>query len=334
MPAAARSGAPDVREAHEARVPCPHCGGLIHPIAGKCKHCKADLSSFRAARPAANAPLPALGAPALPNGHPPHAAVAHAVPLPVAAQTILPPRPTGAETVPASAWRSWPVVVIVVAMLAIVAAVVIMVWPAGHSAAGKRALQPPPAPERMDTQTPPVTPKLDGAQPHAQAPGAAADPWAQPAPRVDPQADPGGKPDPDPQAGAQDDPQAGAQDDPHADPQADPQADDDPPAVADPFRAPAPGNRQRAQLSGGGMIELAMTARICRKLVQCGTSDPTLRTTCEAIAHLPADPPAGCPAAVRCLRRIDALGCSSQPDALQLGMLVMQFRDCAEAERC
>ena len=316
MPAAARSGSPEVREPHEARVPCPQCGGLIHPIAGKCKHCKTDLASYRAARPAANAPLPALGPPVMRNGHPPHAPIAHAVPLPRAAETVLPPRPTGrAETAPSSAWRSWPVLVIVLAMLAIVAAVVIMVWPAGRGSGGKRALQPPPAPERMDTQTPPVMPKVDAPQPHAQAPGAAApaqqDPWAQPAPRRDPQPDPT------------------AQDD-------DAQADDDlpaTPAVKDPFGQRTP-RRRLPQLSGGGMVELAMTARICRKLVQCGTSDASLRTTCEAIANLPADPPAGCPAAERCLRRIDAMGCSSQPDALQLGMLLMQFRDCAEAERC
>jgi len=321
MPAAARSGgtsaAGDVRDADSGRVPCPQCGGLIHPIAGKCKHCKADLTSYRAARPAANAPLPSLGQPAmgqpamLGNGHPPDAPIAHAVPLPLAARTVLPQRPSGrARTAqPAtSAWRSWPMVVIVVAMLAIVAAVVLMMWPSSHGRDGKRALQPPPAPERMDTQTPPVTPKVDAPQPHAAVP-APQDPWAQPVPRVDPPPAPGA--------------------------QADPSStdDDDPPAVIDPFASPRPrGHRARAAF--GGMIELAMTQRICRKLVQCGTSDATLRTTCEAIANMPAAPPTRCPAAERCLRHIDAMGCSSQPDALQLGMLLMQFRDCAEAERC
>ena len=42
MAVAARPGPSD------ARVPCPLCGGLIHPIAGKCKHCKADLTAHRA----------------------------------------------------------------------------------------------------------------------------------------------------------------------------------------------------------------------------------------------------------------------------------------------
>jgi hypothetical protein len=47
----------------EARVPCPLCGGLIHPIAGRCKHCKGDLREYRSTRPAAGATLPALSQP-------------------------------------------------------------------------------------------------------------------------------------------------------------------------------------------------------------------------------------------------------------------------------
>src|SRR5690242_1654723 len=128
MAAAARPGSGSLSgEARDARVPCPLCGGLVHPIAGRCKHCKADLGAYRAARPAASAPLPALH-PTATAGNGASGPVAHAVAMP-AAQT-LPPRPGRAVTgQPAgSAWRSWPVVVIVVAMMAIVAAVVLMVW--------------------------------------------------------------------------------------------------------------------------------------------------------------------------------------------------------------
>ncbi|MEO7735553.1 MAG: hypothetical protein ABIY55_31655, partial [Kofleriaceae bacterium] len=116
MAVAARPGPSD------ARVPCPLCGGLIHPIAGKCKHCKADLSTYHAARPAANAPLPALfrvppvnDAPRVLAGHgpPPHAPVAHAVPVAgprAVAPPVLPPRPTSRGPAPeASGWRSWPI---------------------------------------------------------------------------------------------------------------------------------------------------------------------------------------------------------------------------------
>src|SRR5215467_11037283 len=98
MAAAARPGPP---EARDARVPCPLCGGLIHPIAGKCKHCKADLSAYRAARPAANTPLPALH-PAGGNG-----VTGPATPVPPAAHAVLPPRPTSrvATEVGGSVWR-------------------------------------------------------------------------------------------------------------------------------------------------------------------------------------------------------------------------------------
>src|SRR3954467_7054898 len=159
MAAAARPGPPDARD---ARVPCPLCGGLVHPIAGRCKHCKADLSTYRAARPAASAPLPALH-PAATTGNGAPGPIAPAVAMPPAAQTVLPPRPRRPSTGrPAgSAWRSWPVVVIVVAMMAIVAAVVLMVWPPTRGGPGKRPRRPPPAPERRDTQPPPVTPKVD-----------------------------------------------------------------------------------------------------------------------------------------------------------------------------
>ena len=185
---------------NEARVPCPLCGGLIHPIAGKCKHCKADLSSYRAQRPQAAAQLPALATPAaapapvavpasgpvptpvMPtNGHsqpaaspwaPPAQQAAYAPPTanapappPLAqmheqqTQAVLPQRPAGMswthmqkQAPSPSPWRSWPMLVIILAMIAIVTAVVIMVWPSSSRADGKNGLEPPPAPERMNTK--------------------------------------------------------------------------------------------------------------------------------------------------------------------------------------
>src|SRR5512138_1192485 len=57
----------------DARIPCPLCGGLIHPIAGKCKHCKQDLAPTRLARPSAPSALPSIVATNVPaalgNGH-------------------------------------------------------------------------------------------------------------------------------------------------------------------------------------------------------------------------------------------------------------------------
>jgi hypothetical protein len=264
--------------------------------------------------------LPALH-PAATAGNGAPGPIAHAVAMPPAAQTVLPPRPRRASTgQPAgSAWRSWPVVVIVVAMMAIVAAVVLMVWPATRGAAGKRTLQPPPAPERMDTQTPPVTPKVDTRPAPGHAP---ADPSG--GPHASAPAAPAAPDSPDDLARSD---QAAPDDDP---------GDDDAigSAPAAPS-APPPGHRALAQ-NGSGLLQVAMAARLCRKLARCGSTDSTMKDMCEQIASMgvPLDPPAGCPAAERCLRRIDAMGCGSQPDALQIGLMMMQFSDCVAAMRC
>jgi hypothetical protein len=321
MAAAARPGSSASGDARDARIPCPLCGGLIHPIAGKCKHCKADLTSYRSARPAASAPLPPLYHPAAApasNGHAASAPVAHAVPLPPAALPVLPVRPTSraaaTDDAGGSAWRSWPVVVIAVAVLAIVAAVVLMMWPEHRGRDGKRTLAPPPAPERMDTQTPPATPRLDApraappAQPHAQVP-----------PAADPPADPG----------AQADPAAGS----GADPSADATDDDPAPDLFDPLGVPGARSRNHGAViqSFGGLLGFAVTVRLCKKLIQCGTGDDVLKPMCDAMVSQPTPPLSGCPAAERCLRHIDAIGCTG---ALQMSMLLMRFRDCAEAARC
>lgn len=204
-------------------------------------------------------------------------------------------------------------VVIVVAMMAIVAAVVLMVWPTTRGAAGKQTLQPPPAPERMDTQTPPVTPKVD----------------PRPAPGHAP-ADPSGGPHASaPAAPASPDDLAQAD---QATPDDDPDAENAAPAAP---TAPPRGHRAPSQ-SGGGLLPVAMAARLCRKLARCGSTDSTMKDMCEQIASMgvPLDPPAGCPAAERCLQQIDAMGCDSPPDALQIGLLMRQFSDCVAAMHC
>lgn len=45
----------------EARIPCPICRGPIHPVAGRCKHCKTDLVAVREGKPQAQTALPSLG---------------------------------------------------------------------------------------------------------------------------------------------------------------------------------------------------------------------------------------------------------------------------------
>jgi hypothetical protein len=309
-------------------VPCPLCGGLIHPIAGKCKHCKADLSSYRSARPAANAPLPALTqAPAPVNGVPAHAPIAHAVPVPAmahdAAQPVLPPRPTARVQAPqpaGSAWRSWPVVVIVVATMAIIAAVVLMMWPA-RSHGGKRALQPPPAPERMDTQTPPVMPKIDSPVTPQPAPqGSAQDPWSmRPADPQDPSAtlDPGS---------------AGPGSAGGADPD-EPDLDALDPGASPPSpRVPAARRHGAAGNLAGPMA--SVMAHLCRKLVQCGADDAQMMSACNLMLRMPDTPPISCPAAQRCLGHIDAMSCAGRADASQMTQRLMRFTDCIDATHC
>ncbi|HSS03390.1 MAG TPA: hypothetical protein VLM79_40280 [Kofleriaceae bacterium] len=318
MAVAARPGPSD------ARVPCPLCGGLIHPIAGKCKHCKADLTGYHAARPAASTPLPALHRPsnghaphAQANGHPAHAAVATAVAA-AEAQPVLPPRPTApshAAEPATSAWRSWPVLVIVIAMLAIIAAVVLMMWPESSARGGdrKRALPPPPAPEHMPTTVP--DPRTAPNR-QSQAPRANPDPWATPS---DPPAkDPGGKPD------ATDDSTDAA----------DSTDDDDLAPLKDPF-ADSHASRSGLRFNRPGALFGTMVVHVCRKMLECGVADPLVTNQCERFSRVLPQPPPQCPAATRCFQHIDAMACGTQPATLaHVATLLNQFIDCHDAIRC
>lgn len=300
MAVAARPGPSD------ARVPCPLCGGLVHPIAGKCKHCKADLSTYHAARPAASTPLPSLlrVQPAMPAAV---AAVAFAEHEPPRA--VLPPRPTGRVRAPAprsSGWRSWPVLVIIVAACAIVVAAVLMVWPPAKQDPGKRVV-PAPAPERMDTQNPGAAPSDPWSSPHAARPAPAP---ARPTPTPPPA-------DPDPQAEAPD--------------PTDPTDPIDPGASTQNL----PRLRGRVPVNGRGVVMLAMAEHLCRKMAECGSDDMMTKAMCDTVQRNTNDIPANCPSAQRCLDHIDQMSCASQSDDLsQLSSLFTQFRDCAEAVRC
>lgn len=312
----------------DARVPCPLCGGLIHPIAGRCKHCKADLASYRAARPAAAAPLPALrDLPPAAQTVMPHAATAVPMPAPrEPSRPVLPPRPTMRGQAPverASGWRSWPVLVIVVATIAIVIAAVLMVWPPGASDPGTRAVQPPPAPERMDTQNPGMSTPPKPSDPHA-------DPWgghsqAQPAPTLPVQPAPT-VPAPVPDQPQEDPPDWQSDPDAHAQ-----QA----PADPDDLLADPNARRNRLSMNGRGMVMLAMAEHLCRKMVQCGNDDLMTKNMCDTVSRSGTDVPRNCPAATRCLQHIDQMSCASGTDDLsQLTTLLTQFRDCADAVRC
>lgn len=288
----------------DARTPCPLCGGLIHPVAGRCKHCKEDLTQFRAGRPQAAAELPALNALARPpvspfapptngtgtNGYmpaAPAAAVPVAIPVREPTQPILPPRPTGrsmkAERPRSALWRSWPMLVIGLAVVAIVIATVIMVLPQGSSKGGRKLMNPPaPAPERMDTDP-------------LQKQGLA-DPWGQ-----------GGAPDPNPRPLPPDDP--------------------------DDLLGQLPQGGMGGGFSGnGGSFMNTIFEKTCSKLKTCpGANQSMLATACDQFSALPkAPPPTNCPSAQRCLDAIDKLDCTQAVDTspLTIGTIIS---DCGTA---
>jgi hypothetical protein len=114
-------------------VPCPLCGGDIHAIAGRCKHCKADLVDLRE-RAARHARAHAMGATVPP---PPHVAASP------------PPRPRGVTQPPVPTTVTGPMPTIPV-----------MAPPPEH--AGNGAFGPPPRH--------PTAPHTAQAEP-AQSPG-------------------------------------------------------------------------------------------------------------------------------------------------------------------
>jgi hypothetical protein len=336
----------------DARIPCPLCGGLIHPIAGRCKHCKGDLRALRSARPAAAATLPALSQPAPAphanghgraptteasprgtNGH--HAAapagapgqslvqaVAAAAPIPLAIQhgpadavAILPPRPTGRFTAPAprASWKSWPVIVIILAVIAIVTAVVLMVFPPGgprdHRDNGtNNSLQP--APDRMDTNPAPSTPRLP--------PTTSPDPWSRRGGGTPPTTPPAAPPDPP--------------DDPPDDPDIDAQDVDD--AIlngGDPFSRRGLGSLGSRSTN----MLYSIVKHACARLASCNSTNDQTKQICDLYGSIPSVTPPRCPAAARCLRQIDELSCDvSIDDPTSLLELKDKFTDCTDAMSC
>ncbi len=236
---------------------------------------------------------------------------------------MLPPRPTGLSypiEPRAPGWRSWPVLVIILATVAIVAAVVLMIWPAHGGRGdldGKHPMTISPAPERMQTAPdvmpqPPADPQP---MPKPSQPGATRDLWTDPA-------DPAPA---DPNAGAS----AADDDDPDGDALGDPLASPHP-------RAPSvPPNRRHLPFNNTGAVWFAIAEHMCRKLDQCGTDDPIGKRACGKISRRPVPLPTGCPAADRCLLHIDSLSCGNMDVGLsQLTVLLNQVRDCTDAIRC
>ncbi|HEY5946715.1 MAG TPA: hypothetical protein VIV40_14530 [Kofleriaceae bacterium] len=234
-------------------------------------------------------------------------ATAQAVPvvMPVqqeGSQPILPPRTTARSVAvvrPHSLWRSWPMLVIILAVIAIVTATVIMIMPPGAKH-GDGKMSAPPAPERMETN--PLPDKSSQLDPWDNGvPGSV--PHAQP----QPQAPSPAAPDPDPD----DDIWGGS--------------------------AGGGGGGGIAGGFGGGGASFMISAldHACKKMKACPNADQSmLASVCDAVSVMPKPPaPTNCPAAQRCFDSIDKMSCADATQATPHSVFTM-FTECTEAARC
>jgi hypothetical protein len=277
-----------------------------------------DLAAQRTSRPAAAAALPALAGDGNARRNTPVMGVPDApapAPSPIRAlakaaqetpDPVLPQRPNHSGRMQAqpgkSIFRNWPVMVIILAGIAIAAAVVIMVWPASKTAKADSHLTPPPAPERMDTNPLPpqgsITPPKAPTQPNN---GGGVDPWANPKndqTNIDP-----------------------------PDPSQDPM---------NPNNGGGLGGNPFAGNGSGNNMTLVMMKHLCNRMSNCGNA--MLGQACQLFDQMtgPVTPPS-CAAAQRCVDRLDQLDCntaqmSSMADATNL---FQATQDCADAlTRC
>lgn len=328
----------------DARIPCPLCGGPIHPIAGRCKHCKADLSALRGARPAAQASLPSLiangqhqvqmGAPQPMNGHAngvhvpspyvppsPHAPVppngnghapyapgspSTAAYVPQAAPLPLPVQ-DGSQPIlpPRPTGRMYAAAATGTAWWKSWPLIVIILAALAIVTAVVLMVWPP-----------------GGSSDKGQAKGSLAPP---PAPeRMDTNPLPPSPPPPrtgDPWNNQGNNGGSAA-------PNIDIPDDPDPGASTDPGYG---GN-----LTGTGAIMMGMMRHACDRAAACGPLDSTLKDYCEMTKSMTKSaPPASCPAAKRCFDTIDAMSCGSGfDDITALSAVMYKFQDCVEAMSC
>lgn len=281
----------------EVRVSCPACGGAIHPIAGRCKHCKADLVTARGGATAAMGSVIQLGslaaapsgpAPGLPSGP---AAITSGNGLPAVATAAGPPVVLTAAPTPRrpTSWRRrWPLLVAAIAAVAILASLAILLF-SGDDKKPHRRRALGPAPERMQTDQLPTDPwqgRGTGAPPNPDQ--------MQPIPGTPP-------PDIDPGGGA-------------ADP-------DLPPIAPGQINPPPPPPAGGTAGSIGTVDEFVSEAvdAACRRLATCW-GGPSAASTCEEIKTLTSQglaASAGCPqfdatAAKQCVRQLNQIPCPDQ----------------------
>jgi hypothetical protein len=304
----------ETSHAAEPRTGCPVCGQPIHPIAGKCKHCKSDLVKLRRQHHAQHQQqLQQVAAPS-PLPWPPQARAAapRVVPSPAPGLQVAPPAVPAPVALPAfaadepaiaapSRWsKIWPIAVAVIAAIAIVVCVVLLVSGGKSAAAGHdgEKIPPPPAADHMNTD-----------------PLSQADPW-------------GGAPPP----GA---PSAGAAPAPPA------------PAPAPPPPAP-PGHTGTPK---GEEFMSAMYESLCKRLTSCGPNADDLKAACDQMLSMVKNVDAvtrdrlaagectyHTSRAARCLEAIQQVPCAqAQGGAMDLSVLSTMaegMTDCASALEC
>jgi hypothetical protein len=311
MAAVARS--PEPPDALSARVPCPFCGGLLHPIAGRCKHCKQDLATHPARAFGQGVSAPAIGPVALPPLASLPSSAARTVALGAA-----PPHANDGRAVRAGWLRNWPLLVILLAVVGMIVALVLLILPQRDSAI--RRSNAPMSNDRMETGVLPGS----GRAKVAPKPGVI-DPWTGSGSTPTPPSDPSGpssqvRPAPMPPDVPSDEPdQPGQIDEPDdlsagidpGDPLGEP-SDVVTPDLVDPFADPRP--RAPRNLPAEN-FSTAMVTRLCFRSATCG-DDPLMRDLCmEALRSPPPRPPRCYDADVarECLRAIDRLPCAQPP---------------------
>ena len=292
----------------ENRTACPACGQLIHPIAGRCKHCKVDLTHHRAG-PAGNAPRPrlvALGGEAATASAPAAttSAAAPAAIAPAPALTYVDDARPAREPAGGGWSRRWPILVAVIAVAAIVVSLAFLVFDLGGG--GNKKKKGPlsgslgPAPEATPADPAPhtvPTPRM----PDGRTPTPA------PVPRADPRPAPPAPADPD---------------------------------LADPFGArpsPPPPPVTGAVRDFDQFLQAAIDTG-CQRLTSCG-GDPLIASQCTmartSLGQLQGMLADQCTAfdptaAQRCLASIAAFPCpTDQPDPAQMVATLMALQGCS-----
>lgn len=157
----------------DVRVSCPACGGPIHPIAGRCKHCRTDLVAVRGGATGAQGTMIQLGqmtklpaSSTAPIGSAAPAPLAGGLPMPLAGglpmPLAVPAVPAFKPAAPRGQWgKRWPLWVAAIAAVAIIASVAVLFLSDGGKQTRKRRSLGP-APDRMQTDDLPTDPWARG----------------------------------------------------------------------------------------------------------------------------------------------------------------------------